>query len=397
MIVLPICCVGYGLHCAQLQVTGGGAFAVPQPPGRGIVLSTVPGVAEFRELVCNSRPKLVVVPELSAYSHLAAAAWSTEVPVVSCSQVETLPGDAWVLLDSDAETLSVAETDAERESFERMVGTARSLDPSPASRRSHSLSILSEAHTAHDVFGAVDAGATDFGVIKPESLFSEAYLSSGGRTEFADVVRRREFFDPPRVRFFDGEEVARSGTARGFGCRGVRLLAADPEQVRVFQRGIELLGVPDTVVVLPMVACAEEVRAAAQMLGLGRHQLGVTVETPAAVLAIEDIAEQISFVEIGVNDLTQFTMAWDRNVANDCLLPRARIADPVIRQVASVVAACRRTGVYCTIGMDLKPNVRIATQLIECELQSVSCAPSLVGKWIEAFETALQLKSLGKQ
>jgi len=105
------------------------------------------------------------------------------------------------------------------------------------------------------------------------------------------------------------------------GRRGVRLLLAYPELLNVQLRALLRLSKEhDVRITVPMVTFAsdmQKVRSALEKIGseLGYRtlpQLGAMIETPASALCADEIASVSDFLNIGTNDLTQYTMAAGR-------------------------------------------------------------------------------------
>ena len=84
--------------------------------------------------------------------------------------------------------------------------------------------------------------------------------------------------------------------------------------------------------------------AAAGVRAASDLPVGVMIETPAAAILADRLAEVCDFFSVGTNDLTQYTLAVDRGNAR--LAHRFTPHDPaVVRQLASVLAAADRAGI----------------------------------------------------
>jgi phosphotransferase system enzyme I (PtsI) len=77
-------------------------------------------------------------------------------------------------------------------------------------------------------------------------------------------------------------------------------------------------------------------------------KLGAMIETPAAVVLADRLAEVCDFFSVGTNDLTQYTLAVDRGNAR--LFSRFTPQDPaVVRQLRQILAAADAAGIECGV------------------------------------------------
>lgn len=184
------------------------------------------------------------------------------------------------------------------------------------------------------------------------------------------------------------------------GIRGIRLHHEQPALL-VEQMGAILTAAArtsaDVRVMVPMVATLEELAAAREALraastrqGAPDHPdgdplpLGIMVETPAAVLCAETLAQHAEFFSIGTNDLTQYVMAADR------LHPRlTALADPlqpaVLHAIAQVAQAAARFGRPVGVCGEMAGDPAQALLLVGLGVGELSMTPSSIPAVKEAL------------
>jgi pyruvate,water dikinase len=165
------------------------------------------------------------------------------------------------------------------------------------------------------------------------------------------------------------------------GWRGVRrgleqeeLLLAEFEAVkRLVQAGQKNVGV-----MLPLVQHPSEIRRAkelARQAGLEPHkdvQWGIMVEIPAAAVIIDLLLDEgLDFISFGTNDLTQYTLAVDRNSPNVAHL-YDEFHPAVARLIESTIKACKARGVETSICGQAGSNPKFVEKLVRWGITSVS-------------------------
>ncbi|WP_324663198.1 phosphoenolpyruvate synthase [Haloarcula sediminis] len=164
------------------------------------------------------------------------------------------------------------------------------------------------------------------------------------------------------------------------GYRGVRRSLDRPEEfeleLRAFARLYEL-GYDNVELMLPLVTDAEDVlRAKSLMQEAGidpeKRDWGVMVETPASALGIEKLCEAgIDFASFGTNDLTQYTLAVDRNNGN--VADRFDELHPaVLDLMGRVIATCREHGVATSICGQAASKPEMVQFLVDEGVSSIS-------------------------
>ncbi len=143
------------------------------------------------------------------------------------------------------------------------------------------------------------------------------------------------------------------------GHRAIRYCLDRPELYKVQLRALLRAGAGEKniKIMLPLVTCVEEVRAARELLDQCKDELdaeglpydrdikvGIMAETPSAALIADLLAKESDFFSIGTNDLTQYTMAVDRGNAKVEKLYKT-FQPSVLRSIRNVIAAAKEAGI----------------------------------------------------
>ncbi len=171
------------------------------------------------------------------------------------------------------------------------------------------------------------------------------------------------------------------------GWRGIRRGIDQPELLKAEFKAIKRLvdeGFKNIGVMVPLVQHPEELRRAKEIaleVGLKPHKdvkFGIMVEIPAAALIIDEfIKEGIDFISFGTNDLTQYTLAVDRN--NERVASLYTEKHPaVLKLIEMVIKACRKAGVETSICGQAGSDPEVARKLVEFGITSISANPDAV-------------------
>ena len=192
------------------------------------------------------------------------------------------------------------------------------------------------------------------------------------------------------------------------GWRGIRRELDEPEILRAEFKAVKKLheeGYTNIGIMLPLVQHPNELKEAkriAREVGLKPQEnieWGIMVETPAAALTIEDfIAEGIDFVSFGTNDLTQYTLAIDRNNEHVAGLYSER-HPAIMKLIGRVIKECNKAGVKTSICGQAGSMPDIVEQLVELGITSVSAntdAVATVREVVARVEKKLVLKAARK-
>ncbi|ELZ37545.1 phosphoenolpyruvate synthase [Halorubrum saccharovorum DSM 1137] len=345
----------------------------------------------------------IVTDEGGMTSHAAIISRELGVPaVVGTGNGTRLLNDGQnVTLDGDKGTVRAgADKDAESgEEFEP-VEAARPetpVKPMTATEVKVNVSIPEAAERA------AATGADGVGLLRIEHMVlslgktPEKYIADHGARAYQDEliegVRRvaDEFYPRPvRVRTIDAptDEFRELEGGEGepaehnpmLGWRGIRRSLDKPEPFRqelaAFARLYEM-GYDNLEVMFPLVNDASDIEGIKRHMresGIDpeTHRWGVMIETPASALQIEELAAAgIDFASFGTNDLTQYTLAVDRN--NEHVADRFDELHPAVLQlIGDTIETCRELGVDTSICGQAGSKPEMVDFLVEAGISSIS-------------------------
>lgn len=345
----------------------------------------------------------------SATSHVAIMARTHGIPAVlgvpldtsRLSGVQLLAVDGergLVLLDPDARQREQVEACM---AAERLAGEAldRYRDMQPRTRDGRAIEVVANLGALKEIDIARRAGAMGVGLFRTELLFMQQ-RSLPTEEEQCQVYRElAEAFHPLPViiRTLDiggDKPVAGIDFPREenpfLGWRGVRMCLDRPD---VFKPQLRALLRAATVgnlrVMIPMVSELSEVRRvrvliaecarelSAEGIAHTDFELGIMIETPAAVLQADELAAEVAFFSIGTNDLTQYVMATDRSNAQIAALYRTE-HPAVMRAVQMTCDAAHRAGIWVGICGEAAANVDLLPRFIAMGVRELSMSPSSI-------------------
>jgi pyruvate,water dikinase len=152
-------------------------------------------------------------------------------------------------------------------------------------------------------------------------------------------------------------------------------------------------------IMLPLVQHQDEVRRAKEFIvevgiDFEKVDVGIMIEIPASALIIDDlIAEGIDFVSFGTNDLTQYTLAVDRNNENVANLYNEQ-HPAVLKLIRYVIERCNEAGIVSSICGQAGSDPKMAEKLVRMGITSISSNIDAVERVREAVartETRIML------
>lgn len=125
----------------------------------------------------------------------------------------------------------------------------------------------------------------------------------------------------------------------------------------------------------------DEVKNELQSAGVAykEPEQGIMIETPAAVMVSDELAKMVDFFSIGTNDLTQYTLAIDRQ--NEKLCDFYDSHHPaILKMIQMVVDNAHKEGKWAGICGELGADTELTETFVEMGLDELSVAPSMILK-----------------
>ena len=121
--------------------------------------------------------------------------------------------------------------------------------------------------------------------------------------------------------------------------------------------------------------CKAELEA--EGVKVGNYQIGIMIETPAAALCADELAEEVDFFSLGTNDLTQYTCAIDRQSAS--LEPFSNTHHPaVLRLIRETIEAGHRHNTWVGICGELGADPTLTEEFLKMGVDELSVNPKSI-------------------
>ena len=176
------------------------------------------------------------------------------------------------------------------------------------------------------------------------------------------------------------------------GYRGIRICLKQTDIFKTQLRALLRAAVYGNLSIMyPMIISVEEVRKIQELVQEVQKELednqipcrlpeqGIMIETPAAVMVSDELAELVDFFSIGTNDLTQYTLAVDRQNGKleDFYQPHHKA---ILRMIQMVVENAHKRGIWVGICGELAADLELTEVFLRVGVDELSTAPSMILK-----------------
>ncbi|MCG9757432.1 phosphoenolpyruvate--protein phosphotransferase [Shewanella insulae] len=371
-------------------------------PENAIVLAKDITPAEFATLPLE-RVSALVLQTGGVTSHTAILARSAGIPTLMSCPWQTLEVTDGMALAVDAingelyvepDKAQISDLNARKQQADERKAALQALKGTVTQTKDgRTIPLLANVGCISEINHLADVGAEGVGLFRTEFLFMNNHELPDENRQYQLYCDALQLLDgkPLTIRSMDlgaDKEVPAlamdSEENPALGLRGVRYTLAHPKLFSAQLRAILRAANHGPIrLMFPMVNQIEELEAVLTLLeqckqelmeeekGFGELELGIVVETPAAVFNLDSMLPLLDFVSIGTNDLTQYTMAADR--ANPLLIDQYPVLSPVIiRLIAQIIEQAKAAKVRVSMCGELASNPGAAPLLVGLGLEEFS-------------------------
>lgn len=348
----------------------------------------------------------------STYSHTAILSRTMNIPSVIgidyANYADEIDGkiaivdgfNGLVIIDPDANTVK---------EYEKKIGEVKNkelnlrklIGKESITKSGKKVSVYANIGDVNDAKIAIQNDAEGIGLFRSEFLYLESENYPSEEMQFKAYKKVVEKMDGKKViiRTLDigADKQAAYFNIKGeenpaMGYRAIRICLDRVDMFKTQIRAIYRASYYGNIAILfPMIISMSEIYKIKEIIcevkeelrcegiEFGECEIGVMIETPAAVMISDMIAKEVDFMSVGTNDLTQYTLAIDRQ--ND-MLDKLYDAhhEAVIRMLEMVVKNAHHEN--CTIGIcgELGADLSMTEKLINIGFDEISVAPSMILK-----------------
>ncbi|WMJ23986.1 phosphoenolpyruvate--protein phosphotransferase [Paludicola sp. MB14-C6] len=364
------------------------------------------------ETVQMDKAKLLgfVTMEGSTYSHTAIIARTMNIPAVigvgtalqeeydgKLAVIDGQTGD--IFIEPDEETLRLYET-KKQQNLQHKLLLNELKDKENITLDGKKIKIYANIGSPSDVGEVLKNDAGGIGLFRSEFLFLEkndypteeeqftAYKSvaeiMSGKTV---VIRTLDIGADKQVDYFNMEHEENPA----MGYRAIRICL---DRIEIFKTQLRALyrasAYGKIAIMFPMIISVEEVQSIKRIVEEVKSELkrdgisfdenialGIMIETPAAALISDDLAKMVDFFSIGTNDLSQYTLAIDRQ---NCKLETLYNAHhkAILRLIKMVADNAHKNGIWVGICGELGADESLTETFLAMGIDELSVSPNKV-------------------
>ncbi len=347
----------------------------------------------------------------SQTSHTAILARTMNIPaVINTGEISAEHHGKTAILDGFSGTLYIDPDELKIEDYKRRKALEderttllAELKGKPTETRSgKKVNLYANIGSPRDLASALQNDAEGIGLFRSEFLYLEAKDFPSEDEQFAKykevaegmcgkkvIVRTMDIGADKKIGYFNLPREENPA----LGYRAIRICLTDTKifktQLRALLRASAFGNIS---IMFPMItslcevtqikSLVEEIKRELEQEGIPFKkdiELGIMIETPAAAIISDLLAPEVDFFSIGTNDLTQYTLAVDRQ--NSALEPFVDVKHPaILRLIETVIQNAHKHGKWAGICGELAADLSTAEAFVNMGVDELSVSPSFVLK-----------------
>lgn len=304
-----------------------------------------------------------------------------------------------VYIDPDEKTLEfMQKKQRDDEEHKKLLQELKGVKS--VTRDGHAVEVFANIANLGDLTNVMQNDAEGIGLFRSEFIYLESKNYPTEEQQFSAykmvvetmagkkvVIRTLDIGADKQVDYFNLDKEANPA----MGLRAIRICLRRPEIFKTQLRALcRASAFGKLAVMFPMIISVDEVRRSKALVAEVQEELnaagiaydknmeiGIMIETPAAAIMSDELAKEVDFFSIGTNDLSQYTMAIDRQNQNlstffDCYHPA------LLRLIATTVKNGHDAGIWVGICGELGADLELTETFLRMGVDELSVSPALV-------------------
>lgn len=355
----------------------------------------------------RSKVLAFVTRQGSTNSHTAILARTMNIPALVCTPLDNdvdgrfavVDGNSGKLvLDPDEDTISSYEK-LLKEEKERKELLLRLKGQKTVTKSGKEIKLYANIGGVKDVAAVLQNDAAGIGLFRSEFLYLQSDTYPTENEQFNAyktvaemmagkkvIIRTLDIGADKQIGYFNLDKEENPA----LGYRAVRICLDRPE---IFKTQLHALyrasAFGNIAIMVPMIASVWEVQKAKELaknvkeelkaegIPYGEVEFGIMIETPAAVMMADELAKEVDFFSIGTNDLTQYTLAIDRQNAKLDMFYDAH-HPAVLRMIQMVIDSAHKAGIWAGICGELGADTTLTETFVKMGIDELSVSPAMV-------------------
>lgn len=343
----------------------------------------------------------------SSNSHTAILARTMNIPALiqidiqeewngKMAVIDGFSGEFYI--DPEPEILEKYQTKKEEQEAHRRLLAEQKGKPT-VTKGGKAIKLFANIGSVSDLPAAMSNDAGGIGLFRSEFLYLESETYPTEDEQFKAykmvaetmagkkvIIRTLDIGADKQVDYFDLDKEENPA----MGLRAIRICLTRPEIFKTQLRALLRASAYGNIAVMyPMIISVEEVRQIKAIMedvkkelddagiAYGNVEQGIMIETPAAAMISDLLAKEVDFFSIGTNDLTQYTLAIDRQNAK-----LDEFYDPhheaVLRMIEMVVDNAHKAGIWAGICGELGADMELTERFLAMGVDELSVSPTFI-------------------